>query len=126
MAPHRKMKNRLSGVCEGVSVHTRSPRATPARRNSTYEPFHTFTSLSIKKADARIRPKKKAHVAIGYAERQYSSSFASVNTLSRTPMARARRNQPSIFFQNSLRWPRKSSFQVSRLRTALSASIILE
>ena len=119
MAPLRKMNHSASGVWVGESVQTVTPRTTPPRTRSISRSFQPLIPRRMNIDDATMRPKKNAQVWIGWLSRRYCISPASESTLMPMPAIRARRNEPLMCFQKSLKRPRRSRRTASMLTDAM-------
>ena len=115
MAPQMRMNQSPSGVSVGERVQTTTPRMMPKTSITKSFTFHALMPFRMNMDDATMRPKKKAHVWIGWWFSRYCISLARERMLMRIPVISDSRKLPLICFQNCLNFPVKSSFSAVML-----------
>jgi|TARA_B110000003_G_scaffold200243_1_gene198855 hypothetical protein len=83
--PQINTNNRLEFSVAGVAKLNEKATIVPNINASIDCIFQFSTLLPTKIIDARISPKKKAHISIGYSENRYSNKLAIVKTLTILP-----------------------------------------
>ena len=83
--PHIKTKNKFEFSVAGV-INTRENAIIVPMSNAIVDcRFHTSTLLPTKMIEAKMSPKKNAHISIGWLPNRYSNKLAIVKTLTMLP-----------------------------------------
>ena len=83
--PHIKTKNKFEFSAAGF-ISARENAITVPMLNAVVDcVFHTFTLFPTKMIEAKISPKKNAHINTGWLSNKYSNKLAIVKTLTMLP-----------------------------------------